>query len=67
MREHEFLTRREQAILMQLLVANYANQVGADFLQNDEKLAKTKAVMDLYRQIGVAVTDIVKILSSKND
>ena len=67
MREHEFLTRREQAILMQLLVANYANQVGADFLQNDEKLAKTKAVMDLYRQIGMAVTDIVKILSSKND
>ena len=67
MREHEFLTRREQAILMQLLVANYANQVGPDFLQNDEKLAKTKAVMDLYRQIGVAVTDIAKILSSNDD
>ena len=67
MREHEFLTRREQAILMQLLVANYARYPGLDFLQNDEKLAKTKAVMDLYRQIGVAVTDIAQILSSKND
>lgn len=67
MREHEFLTRREQAILMQLLVANFANHFGPNFLQNDEKMAKTQAIMQLYRQIGVAVTDIAKILSSTDD
>lgn len=63
MREHEFLTPREQALLMKLLVANYSRKQAPDFLENDEIFEKTKEVIGLYKVIGYAVTDIAKILS----
>ena len=63
MREHEILTPREQALLLKLLVANYSREQAPDFLENDEILGKTKEVIELYKVIGYAVTDIAKILS----
>lgn len=63
MREHEIFTPREQALLMSLLVADCCKNQAPDFLEKDEILGKTKEVIDLYKVIGYAVTDIAKILS----
>ena len=63
MREHEIFTPREQALLLKLLVANYSREQAPDFLENDEIFEKTKEVIELYKVIGYAVTDIDKILN----
>lgn len=63
MREHEIFTPREQALLLKLLVANYSREQAPDFLENDEIFEKTKEVIELYKVIGYAVTDIAKILN----
>lgn len=65
MREHEIFTQREQAMLMKLLVANYCIEHEPEFVENDEILGKTAEILRLYKVIGVAVTDIAKILASK--
>jgi len=63
MREHEFITPREQAILLKLLAAKFSQDQAPDFLENDENFSKIAEVIELYKVIGLAVTDIAKILS----
>ena len=63
MREHEFITQRDQAILLKLLADSYRENHDTQFVENDENFNKIREVIDLYKVIGVAVTDIAKILS----
>lgn len=62
MRDSDFLSKKEQVLIMKLLAAKHAAEYEPDFLENDSKMRKTVEILELYKQIGETVTEIAKKL-----
>ncbi|WP_157826848.1 hypothetical protein [Macromonas nakdongensis] len=63
MRDSEFLTPREQVLILKLLAAKQAAEHDPYFQEYDSKMGKTLEILELYKQIGQTVTEIAKKLN----